>query len=155
MKTYSAIFFTPFAALGIVTTTGRLSAVEFLPPAMPAQPPQDDLAREVCWQLERYLRDPRFRFDLPLAQAGTAFQRRVWAGIAAIPAGATLTYAGLAEKLGSGARAVANGCGANPIALVIPCHRVVGSHGLGGFMGGRRADALDIKRWLLAHEGVL
>jgi len=57
--------------------------------------------------------------------------------------------------VGSGARAVANACGANPIALVVPCHRVVASHGLGGFMGGRRADSLDIKRWLLAHEGVL
>jgi len=155
MKTYLAILSTPFAALGVVTSGGRLSVVEFLPSATPAQPPQDELAREVCRQLQLYLRDPQFRFDLPLAQAGTAFQRRVWAGIAAIPAGATLTYAGLAEKLGSGARAVANGCGANPIALVVPCHRVVGSHGLGGFMGGRRAEALDIKRWLLAHEGVL
>lgn len=155
MKTYSAIFSTPFVALGIVTTGGRLSAVEFLPSATPAQPPQDDLAREVFRQLERYMRDPQFRFDLPLAQLGTNFQRRVWEGIAAIPAGATLTYAGLAEKVGSGARAVANACGANPIALVVPCHRVVGSHGLGGFMGGRRTDSLEIKRWLLAHEGVL
>jgi len=155
MKTYSAILTTPFAALGIVTADGRLSAIEFLPPAMPAQAPQDALAREVCRQLECYLRDPQFRFDLLLAQPGTAFQRRVWAGIAAIPAGTTLTYAGLAEQVGSGARAVANACGANPIVLVVPCHRVVGSHGLGGFMGGRQADSLNIKRWLLAHEGVL
>lgn len=155
MKTYSAILATPFAALGIVTTDGRLSAVDFLPLDTPTQPPQDALAREACRQLEHYLRDPQFHFDLPLAPGGTAFQRRVWAGISAIPAGTTLSYAGLAEQVGSGARAVANACGANPIALVVPCHRVVGSHGLGGFMGGRRMDALDIKRWLLAHEGVL
>jgi methylated-DNA-[protein]-cysteine S-methyltransferase len=155
MRAYSAIFATPFAALGIVIDNGRVSAIDFLPGATPAQPPRDNLSREVGHQLEHYLQDPRFRFDLPLAMPGTAFQRRVWAGIAAIPDGATLTYAGLAEQVGSGARAVANACGANPIALVVPCHRVVASHGLGGFMGGRRADSLDIKRWLLAHEGVL
>ncbi|MCX7628345.1 MAG: methylated-DNA--[protein]-cysteine S-methyltransferase [Methylophilaceae bacterium] len=63
-----------------------------------------------------------------------------------------MTYTELAERVGSGARAVANACGANPFPIVIPCHRVVAAHGLGGFMRSRHADSLNIKRWLLAHE---
>ncbi|MBU3737317.1 MAG: MGMT family protein, partial [Methylobacterium sp.] len=69
-----------------------------------------------------------------------------------IPAGRTLTYGELAASLGSGARAVANACGANPVPLVIPCHRVVARDGLGGFMQGRASAALQIKQWLLQHE---
>lgn len=89
---------------------------------------------------------------MPLSANGTAFQRRVWHALRAIPLGSTITYAELADRVGSGARAVANACGANPIALVIPCHRVVAKNGLGGFMQGRATDSLAIKRWLLAHE---
>ena len=69
-----------------------------------------------------------------------------------IPAGSTITYADLAQRAASGARAVANACGANPVPVIIPCHRVVARHGLGGFMRGREAGALGIKQWLLAHE---
>lgn len=153
--TRAAVVAAPFAMLGIRAGVGGLSALEFLPLGTPPQPPRDDLSQEARRQLECYLRDASFRFDLPLALWGTGFQQRVWAAIASIAPGRTLSYTALAAQVGSGARAVANACGANPIALVIPCHRVVGSHGLGGFMSGRSADALTIKRWLLAHEGVL
>lgn len=80
---------------------------------------------------------------------GTPFQQRVWDLICRIPAGATRTYGSLAQALGNKtlARAVGQACGANPIALLIPCHRVVGHGGLGGFAGG-----IDLKRQLLALE---
>lgn len=83
--------------------------------------------------------------------AGTAFQREVWRALCSIPAGETLSYAGLAARLGrpSAVRAVGLANGANPVALVAPCHRVIGSNGaLTGYGGG-----LHRKRWLLAHEG--
>ncbi len=89
---------------------------------------------------------------LPLAPAGTAFQRRVWAALRAIPPGETRTYGALAEILGSHARAVAGACRANPWVLLVPCHRAVSSQGLGGFMGATGGWPLVLKRRLLAHE---
>ena len=90
---------------------------------------------------------------LPVATGGTGFQRRVWAALRAIPSGTTRTYGEIAAELGepAAARAVGLANGANPVAIVVPCHRVIGSGGaLTGFGGG-----LERKRWLLEHEGVL
>ncbi len=113
--------------------------------------PSPLLARAAA-QLTEYVAGTRRDFDLPLAPAGTEFQRRVWRGLIAIPFGATMSYGALAAKLGTAARAVGGACGANPIPIIIPCHRVVAAGGgLGGFSGG---DGLDSKLLLLAHEGV-
>ncbi|HLQ04286.1 MAG TPA: methylated-DNA--[protein]-cysteine S-methyltransferase [Verrucomicrobiae bacterium] len=104
-------------------------------------------------QLAEYFAGKRQRFDLPLAAAGTEFQKRVWAGIARIPYGRTLTYGELAARaLAPGsARAAGAATGRNPIAIVVPCHRVVGSDGsLTGYAGG-----LARKTRLLEIEGVL
>src|SRR5207302_785708 len=103
-------------------------------------------------QLSEYLARTRTSFDLPLAPRGTAFQRRVWDALRAIPYGTTTSYGELARRLGdpSATRAVGAANGKNPIPIIVPCHRVVGSRGeLTGFGGG-----LDRKRWLLEHEGV-
>ncbi|HLT76820.1 MAG TPA: methylated-DNA--[protein]-cysteine S-methyltransferase [Ferrovibrio sp.] len=89
--------------------------------------------------------------SIPCATAGTTFQRAVWAALREIPIGQTMSYAALAAKLGcpKAVRAVGLANGANPIGVVVPCHRVVGSNGsLTGYAGG-----LERKRWLLAHEG--
>ena len=103
------------------------------------------------------LGDPRFVFDLPLRLAGTRHRLAVWEAMQSIAAGRTRTYGELAAELGSSARAVGGACGANPIPLVVPCHRVIAAHGgLGGFMGEKREGfELGIKRWLLEHEGAL
>jgi len=88
---------------------------------------------------------------IPWRSAGTPFQRKVWTGLTKIPAGETRSYGALAAKLGcpSAVRAVGMANGANPISVVVPCHRVIGSDGsLTGYGGG-----LDRKRWLLRHEG--
>ena len=98
----------------------------------------------------RFLDAPRTQLDLPLDIRGTAFQRRVWDALRRIPAGATVTYASLAEQLGQprAARAVAEACGANTLAVAIPCHRVVGAQGsLGGYRWG-----IERKRALLTRE---
>jgi methylated-DNA-[protein]-cysteine S-methyltransferase len=88
--------------------------------------------------------------NLPMAPAGTEFQRRVWRAMADIPLGETLTYGDVARQLGSGPRAVGGACGANPIPILIPCHRIVGSsRGLGGYSG---SGGLITKRALLDLE---
>jgi methylated-DNA-[protein]-cysteine S-methyltransferase len=90
---------------------------------------------------------------LPLRPSGTAFQRRVWGQIAAIPSHQTRTYGEVAKALHNAPRAVGQACGANPFPLVIPCHRVIATGGgLGGFARHGGGFLLDVKRWLLAHE---
>jgi methylated-DNA-[protein]-cysteine S-methyltransferase len=90
---------------------------------------------------------------LPLRLEGTPFQRRVWERLQRIPRGQTLTYGELARELGTGARAIGGACRANRILLLVPCHRVVGRRGAGGFAGHRNGRWPRIKRWLLANEG--
>ena len=100
--------------------------------------------------LDAYFAGDLTTFDLPLAARGTPFQQRVWALLREIPYGTTTTYGALAVRLGSpgASRAVGLANGRNPVGVVVPCHRVVGSDGkLTGYAGG-----LDVKRWLLAHE---
>jgi methylated-DNA-[protein]-cysteine S-methyltransferase len=91
--------------------------------------------------------------SLATAPAGSPFQRRVWQAISAIPAGRTRTYGEIAAELGSAPRAVGGACRANPYPLLVPCHRVVGASGLGGFAGDVSGRLIAVKRWLLAHEG--
>ncbi|HEY0719727.1 MAG TPA: methylated-DNA--[protein]-cysteine S-methyltransferase [Gammaproteobacteria bacterium] len=113
------------------------------------------LAEALQREIAEYFRNPAVRFQLPLSPVGTPFQRRVWKRLQSIPAGTTLTYGALARELASGARAVAAACRANPIPLLIPCHRVVAQEGVGGYMGTTEGEAVIIKQWLLQHEGVL
>ncbi len=152
---FAACLRAPFATLGIVTTGAHLTGIRFLSPTVPAMAPaRDSLAFLVCLQIQRYLDDPRRPFELPLRLAGTHHQLAVWEAMQRIPAGATRTYGAVASELGSSARAVGGACGANPIPLVVPCHRIVGATGLGGFMGAAgEGFERSIKRWLLEHEG--
>jgi methylated-DNA-[protein]-cysteine S-methyltransferase len=99
--------------------------------------------------LARYFAGEPVVFDLPLAPAGTPFQHRVWTAMRAIPHGETVTYGEFARSLGSTPRAVGGACGANPIPIVIPCHRVVAANGPGGYSGG---GGLATKARLLAIE---
>jgi methylated-DNA-[protein]-cysteine S-methyltransferase len=104
-------------------------------------------------QLREYFQGRRRRFELPLAPAGTDFQRRVWRALAAIPYGKTMSYGELAHRIGNprASRAVGLANGANPLPIIVPCHRVIGANGsLTGFGGG-----LPIKRALLALENAL
>lgn len=109
------------------------------------------LRRARRW-LEDYFAGNFRAVDFPLRAEGTHFQRDVWAAIAAIPPGVTRTYGEIASDLKSAPRAVGGACGANPIAIIVPCHRVLAADGgLGGYSGGR---GVPTKRQLLTHEGV-
>jgi len=154
LEAFHAKFPTPFAVLGIRTVGNRVSDIEYLPPGIATLSPLNKLAERACREIECYLDDPEHVFDLPFEYSGTVFQCKVWRQISAIPAGRTLTYNDVARALKTAPRPVGGACGANRIPIVIPCHRVLGANGIGGFMRSRGSDALSIKRWLLRHEGV-
>lgn len=153
---WQAVIAAPFGKVGIVTTDHTISKIAYLEKEVPEMVAKSALAQRVVEQLKRYFDDPSFAFNLPLAQAGTSFQRGVWQAICAIPLGKTATYGQLAKQLGSGPRAVGQACGINPLPLIVPCHRVVPlSGGIGGFAKRVDADWQQIKRWLLVHEGAI
>lgn len=154
---YDAMINTAFGAIALITmqsqTTSYIAIALLDSPSQPCYPqsPMPLLANTIS-TITQYLVNPHTPCGLPSLSHGTAFQQRVWQAIYAIPVGQTKTYGQLALLLNSGARAVANACGANSQAILIPCHRVVAKHGLGGFMQSPTSGA-QIKRWLLRHEG--
>lgn len=154
-ENWQAVVAAPGFVLGLRCDDDVLQHIEFLVPQA-AQAPDRPLAAEAVRQLEAWLADPASPFSLPLQPQGTVFQRRVWAQIAAIPLGQTRSYGQLAKNLINAPRAVGQACGANPFPLIVPCHRVLAANGgLGGFNRQGGGFLLDIKRWLLRHEGAL
>ena len=154
---FAAIVPAPFGAIGIRTVAGTVHELVYLAPHFSEQAPSDAAAEQAARQVVAYLADPDFHFDLPLPPLGTAFQRTVWAAIAAIPRGSVRTYGQVGKHIGCGSpRAVGQACGANWFPLVVPCHRVTASGGLGGFSNHDDENGfhLSVKRWLLKHEGV-
>ncbi|MFO1396317.1 MAG: methylated-DNA--[protein]-cysteine S-methyltransferase [Burkholderiales bacterium] len=151
---YAAKLRTPFAVLGVRTDGQAVTGLDFLPHGEHEQAPADAVAARAVRELERYLDDPGFRFTVPLAPHGTPFRQRVWDALFTIEPGQSRTYGEVARMVRSAPRAVGQACGSNPIALIIPCHRVVGAMGaIGGFMHSESDSPLAIKRWLLTHEG--
>lgn len=138
----------PVGPLTIVVEDGALTKLHFgaLSGAL-ASPAEEDIGR----QLREYFAGQRRTFDIAVGPRGTDFQRAVWNELTKIPFGETVSYRDIADRLGrrGAERAVGAANGANPVAIVIPCHRVIGSNrSLTGYGGGIAA-----KQWLLAHEG--
>jgi len=147
--------FTPIGRVLVVTSGHRLTGLYFdghiRTPAVGALPEREsDTLAAVRAQLDEYFAGSRTRFDLPMRLDGTPFQLEVWSALSGIPMGAVATYGEIARRLGrpEAARAVGAANGRNPISIVVPCHRLVGTGGaLTGYGWG-----IDRKRWLLAHE---
>ena len=140
----------PFGAISIKASPQGISAIRFLTDATRLEPPSSALLLEAAKQLERYFAGSLQTFTLPLAPVGTAFQQAVWQALQQVPYGATRSYQQIAHAIGNpkAVRAVGMANSRNPIAIVIPCHRVIGANGkLTGYAGG-----LDKKAWLLQHE---
>jgi len=157
MTTYLR-FDTPLGPMVAIAAAGALEALDFTD-ARYARPiardwredPRSPLLRACARQLAEYFAGRRNAFELPMAPRGTPFQRRVWDEIARIPYGETVSYAELARRAGApgAARAAGAATGRNPLAIVVPCHRVIGTSGaLTGYAGG-----VDRKARLLALEG--
>lgn len=141
--------------LRITTVGSAVKSIEFVPRGRRRSPPaggRGTLLRKVIRQLEQYGRGKRREFDLPLGPDGTAFQQQVWTEVARIPIGTVSTYAEIARRIGrpSAIRATGAANGSNPLPILIPCHRVVGTGGrLTGYGGG-----LETKQRLLQLEGL-
>ncbi len=149
---YQAVLPTPFGCIGIVLANEKLHGIDFLPADYPLQAPDSPLSRRVAAALNHYFDDPGSSFDLPLEILGTAHQVKVWHALIAIRPGHTSTYGQLARLLDSSPRAIGQACGANPLPIIIPCHRVVAANGRGGFMHQVSGAPLTYKNWLLRHE---
>lgn len=153
IKKYEACFTVPFGTVVIISDDNQPKIYLFGEVLLVAtQPTAQQLMSKLYTQIMSYFALPSSKCDLaPLT--GMQFHLRVWQAIYAIPVVETRTYGQLAALLGSGPRAVANSCGANPLPIIIPCHRVVAKYGIGGFLQGKKNGVL-VKRWLLQHEGV-
>ena len=148
----------PLGPLTLSATDGYLVGV-YMAGQKHAPPEPSDQRRDDSWftditaQLGAYFKGDLINFDVPLKLGGTEFQRKVWSHLRDIPYGETISYGELARRVGSpnASRAVGLANGRNPISIIVPCHRVIGSNGqLTGYGGG-----LDRKTWLLEHEGAL
>ncbi|RUO25426.1 hypothetical protein CWE09_01435 [Aliidiomarina minuta] len=138
-----------FSDTELYASSLALSSGQFKPVVHP-------LIDRVQEQLGTYLRQSDYSFDLPLAPEGTDFQCWVWQQMSAIPAGQVRTYGEIAKLRNSAARAVGGACRANPLPLFIPCHRIVSRSGIGGYSGQwQEGERIDVKRWLLTHEGAV
>jgi methylated-DNA-[protein]-cysteine S-methyltransferase len=153
MTAYAARIDSPIGPLtALVDDAGALTHLLFAHHPAPAGAVWDEArCAPVRAQLEEYFRGERDAFDLPLAPAGTEFQRRVWDELARIPFGETVDYGSLAVRVGrpGAARAVGRANATNPIPIIVPCHRVIGANGsLTGYAGGMEAkrQLLDLER---------
>ncbi len=136
---------TPIGRLGVVEEDGHITALHWRSTGTDRSPLLDEATRQIDAYFDKRLR----RFDLPLAPAGGAFQKDVYRIMSAIPLGETMTYGEIARELGTYAQPVGQACGSNPIPVIIPCHRVLSSTGLGGFSG---MGGVETKIALLKHE---
>lgn len=144
----------PFGPLTLVSADGALTVLDWGVDGGGAASADgmDPVLDRAAAQLADWFAGRRRDFDLPLRPAGTAFQQRVWAALRDIPYGTTVRYGDLARRLGTAARAVGGACGRNPLPIIIPCHRVLGGTGPGGYSG---FGGLPTKNWLLKREGAL
>lgn len=160
MNTASCYFHSPVGALELRSAGNALSHLLFVntekrskqdEAQLSFHEPADAILKDCIQQLQEYFDGKRFTFELPLQQEGTAFQQKVWTALCDIPYGRTISYMDLSKTIGDpkAIRAVGTANGSNNIAIIVPCHRVIGSNGsLTGYGGD-----LWRKRWLLDHEG--
>jgi methylated-DNA-[protein]-cysteine S-methyltransferase len=152
-RTFTMPMETPVGQLVLESDGDVLIGVWLPNSGMDARGGQDapPVLKDTATQLEEYFAGERTGFDIPMVLDGTEFQREVWAELSRIPYGETISYGELARRVGRprGPRAVGQANGKNPIAIIVPCHRVVAGNGIGGYGGG-----LPMKRALLAVEGV-
>lgn len=147
---YTDYLNTPIGVITIQASLQGIIRVDFSTPEN-ATVQRSELTERCKQQLNEYFAGKRHRFDLPLDQRGTPFQRTIWDCLIQIPFGQIVSYADIANRVNNSkaVRAVGAANGKNPIGIIVPCHRVIGSNGtLTGYAGG-----VDRKAWLLTHEG--
>lgn len=148
---YVARLITPIGRIWVESDEEHVLRVLFESPGRGRSGTVPKVLKEAERQLLQYFKGTRHAFDLPLPGRGSAFRARIWQELRRIPYGRVKSYQEIADRAGGSARAAGGACAANPVPIIVPCHRVLSSHGaLTGYIGG-----LWRKRWLLEHEGVL
>lgn len=150
MRTYTSYYSSPLGRLKIQCSDEAVHAIVFMNEELPVENDKHEMLRLCKGQLDDYFSGRRKAFDLPLQQTGTPFQQKVWDLLTQIPFGKTISYNDLSKQYGDlkAIRAVASANGKNNLAIIVPCHRVIGSNqSLTGYAGG-----LWRKKWLLEHE---
>lgn len=151
-KRYTFLVDTPIGLLAGISENDCLQSVDFVMRNRATLKPVTAFDREIVRQLKAYFKDPVFHFDLPLATAASEFQQRLRRQLLKVKPGSPETYGSMAKRLQSAPRAVGAALRANPVPVVVPCHRVIAANDLGGFSGKRSGRLPAIKRWLLQHE---
>ncbi|WP_242467260.1 methylated-DNA--[protein]-cysteine S-methyltransferase [Ectothiorhodospira shaposhnikovii] len=153
---YDLVMDSPLGRLALRCSSQGLMTLDYVAGEVPLRDPRNSLSSLAAAQLRHYFSDPSFIFDLPLDLRGTPFQLRIWSALRRIPSGEAISYGALARQQGSSPRAVGGACRANPLPVIAPCHRVIAADGsLRGYGGATCGAGLEVKSWLLAHEGVL
>jgi methylated-DNA-[protein]-cysteine S-methyltransferase len=135
-----------------VDDRGELCRLDFVSPSTGLHVAQSRHMKAVQKALLAYFDNPGCATDVSVSLQGTRFQKRVWRALQQIPPGQTRTYGDLARRLRTSPRAVGQACKANPVSVLVPCHRVVSAGGMGGYGGAVAGGRMKIKQWLLEHE---
>lgn len=135
-----------------VDEQGELCQLDFVSSSTHLSAPRSGALKVASRELLTYFADPRRAGNVTISLHGTPFQQRVWRALRQIPPGQTRTYGDLARRLRTSPRAVGQACKANPVSVLVPCHRVVSSGGMGGYGGAVAGKRMKIKKWLLEHE---
>jgi methylated-DNA-[protein]-cysteine S-methyltransferase len=148
------IFASPVGRILLYTSESHLHCVELLFSNVEVETKDtlSTLAQKTVEQFHSYFTNAQTEWTLPIIERGTVFQKKVWRHLQTIPVGETQSYSEIAQILGTSARAVGNACRANPLAIIVPCHRVVSKSGIGGYYGKRDGSEINLKQWLLSHE---
>ena len=152
MNTQQIVINTSLTTLLITHSQTQLIQIEFADSQLKSSKSLPSLIDNTVQQIEYYFSDPTHVFDLPLSNASTPFQHKVRHALQIIPVGSTLTYQQLAQQLNTSPRAIGNACRANAFPIIIPCHRIVATNGLGGFAGKVAGEMLELKMQLLTLE---
>lgn len=148
---YVASLDTPLGKLWVEADGEAITRVGFDNPGRGRHARSPKVLQEAVVQLGAYFSGRRKKFDLPLYLVGSPYRRKVWDGLQQVPFGRAISYEALSRHAGGVARSAGAACAINPLLILVPCHRVLGSNGLlTGYAGG-----LWRKKWLLEHEGVL
>jgi methylated-DNA-[protein]-cysteine S-methyltransferase len=145
---------TPTGALVVSLTGHTIAGIDLRTRPLKNLPPaRNENEKRIAAELKAYFSHANTPLRWPIQIEGSDYQQRIWQALREIPAGSVKTYGQLAAEVGGSPRSVGNACRQNPVPIYIPCHRVVARNGLGGFAGKTAGPRLELKRWLLQHEG--
>lgn len=150
-----SVITSPVGKIGIGIADNKLVSIKMLPDSTRLKSPNTPLSEKVANELNQYFKNPKHKFKLTPHLIGTPFQLNVWNALLDIASGTTLSYGQLAKQLKTSPRAIGQACRTNPITIIVPCHRIVASNHIGGYAGNVTGDWLEIKKWLLGHEGIM